>query len=94
MLHELPDLGCGAPSGQDRRRGLTFDQERTGENGVERVKRVQKFLVRPQPRCSCCGWLRHFTIVRPYASPLLRLPLRPMSGFQAFRTPHLALLSM
>ena len=81
MLHELPDLGGGAPSGQDRRRDLTFDQERTGEHGVERVKHVQTFLVRPQPRGSGRGLLRHVTIVGPYARPLLRLSWRPMSGF-------------
>jgi hypothetical protein len=92
MLHEFPDLGCGAPSGQDRRRGLMFDQERTGEHGIERVKRVQKFLVRPQLRGSIRGWLRPCTSVGPNASPLLRLLWRPASGFHAFLTCHLALL--
>jgi hypothetical protein len=49
LLHERPDRGCGAPSGQDRRRGLMFAQERAGEHGVERVQRVQPCLVRPRP---------------------------------------------
>jgi hypothetical protein len=65
LLHERPDRDCGAPSGHDRRRGLMFAQERTGEHGVERVKRVQTCLLRPPPRGSGRGWLRHVTRVGP-----------------------------
>jgi hypothetical protein len=93
MLHERSDLSGSAPSGQDRRRGLVFAQEATGEHGVERVKRVQPFRVRPPPRGSGRGLLHHVTVVGPYIRPLVRLSWRLAPGFHAFRTSHLALLS-